>query len=235
MLESLTVTDANGSAVSVTKVSDTRYTFVMPSGQVRVDARFAQGEEEEHVCAADQFTDLDSSAWYHEGVDYVVSNGMMTGTSGTTFAPNSTTTRGMIVTILWRAAGMPAATESAGFRDVASGEWYADAVAWASENGIVNGVGNGLFAPNASITREQFASMMYRYAAYQGYDTSASADLSGYADEGQISDYALQAMRWAVESGLLQGVGGSRLSPESSATRAQAATIMMRFCEGFAD
>ena len=234
VLESLTVTDANGNTIQMTKVSDTRYTFVMPSGQVRVDAHFTQGEED-HVCPSEQFIDMDSNAWYHEGVDYVVSNGMMNGISATTFAPNSTTTRGMIVTILWRAAGMPAATESAGFRDVSSGEWYADAVAWASENGIVNGVGNGLFAPNAIITREQFASMMYRYAAHQGYDTSASADLSGYADEGQISSYAIQPMRWAVEAGLLQGVGGSRLSPESGATRAQAATIMMRFCERFAD
>lgn len=179
------------------------------------------------------FTDVKSGDWFQEAVAYVYDKGMMTGTSATTFAPNSTTTRGMIVTILYRLENEPAAGTSA-FSDVASGAYYADAVAWAAENGVVTGTTDTTFAPDAPITREQMAAILYRYASLKGYDVSQKADLSGYTDAGTISAYASDAMAWANAQGLITGVTDTTLAPKSSATRAQVATILMRFCETIA-
>ena len=177
------------------------------------------------------FGDVQSTDWYYDEVQYVYENGLMSGTSATTFSPDATTTRGMIVTILHRLEGTPAVSTSGTFADVAAGQYYTDAVEWASANGIVGGYGNGRFGPNDPITREQMAAILYRYASYKGYDVAGKADLSGYVDAGQVSSYATEAMEWANLAGLINGTSDTTLSPTASAIRAQVAAILMRFCE----
>ena len=179
------------------------------------------------------FTDVKSGSWFEDAVDYVYAKGMMTGTSATTFAPNSTTTRAMIVTILYRLENEPAAG-TASFTDVASSAYYAKAVAWAAENGVVTGTTETTFAPNSPITREQMAAILYRYAGLKGYDANQKADLSGYTDAGTISAYASDALAWTNAQGLITGVTDTTLAPKNSVTRAQVATILMRFCETIA-
>ena len=161
---------------------------------------------------------------------YVYNNKLMNGTSPDLFSPWATTTRGMIVTILYRYEGSPAAG-GASFPDVPQGEYYAAPVAWAAANGVVNGYETGLFEPQNPITREQMAAILYRYAQRKGLDVSGRADLSIYADAGQVSPYAVDAMAWAVHTGLITGVDSTTLQPGGSAVRAQVATILMRFCQ----
>ena len=177
------------------------------------------------------FTDVKSGDWFYEAVQYVYDKGMMTGVSADRFAPASTTTRGMIVTILYRLENEPAVSGGSAFTDVEIGAWYADAVAWAAANDIVNGTSATTFAPNSPITREQMAAILYRYAAYKGYDVSQKADLSGYTDAASISGYAKDALAWANAQKLITGVTDTTLNPQGSATRAQVATILMRLCE----
>ena len=177
------------------------------------------------------FTDVKSGDWFYEAVQYVYDKGMMTGVSADRFAPASTTTRGMIVTILYRLENEPAVSGELPFTDVEAGAWYADAVAWAAANDIVNGTSATTFAPNSPITREQMAAILYRYAAYKGYDVSQKADLSGYTDAASISGYAKDALAWANAQKLITGVTDTTLNPQGSATRAQVATILMRLCE----
>ena len=141
-------------------------------------------------------------------------------------------TRAMLAQVLYNLEGKPAAT-GAPFQDVAPGQWYANAVAWAAENGIVSGYGNGRFGPNDPITREQLATILHRYASKKGYDTSASASLSGFSDSASVSGYAQEALSWAVGAKLVSGMGNNALNPAGTATRAQVATILMRFCENF--
>lgn len=176
------------------------------------------------------FTDVKTADWYYDAVQYVYEKGMMTGTGATTFSPNNTTSRGMIVTILHRLDGTPSATGAA-FTDVPAGQWYTDAVAWASANEIVGGYGDGKFGPDDPITREQMATILYRYSRYKGYDTTVSGSLSGFPDAAKTSSYAADAMGWAVGTGLIAGMDDGTLAPQGSATRAQAATIFMRYCE----
>ena len=178
------------------------------------------------------FTDVREGDWFRPAVAYVYGAGLMNGTGPNTFTPGGTTTRGMIVTILHRLEGSPAAWGGS-FPDVAPGQYYSQAVAWAAANGIVNGYDTGLFKPDASITREQMAAILYRYAAYKGYSVTARADLSAYADAGQVSNYALDAMSWANQAGLITG-SGSSLLPGGDAIRAQSAAILMRFCRNVA-
>lgn len=175
------------------------------------------------------FIDVDENDWFYDAVTYVYSEGMMDGVSDTQFAPNSNLTRGMVVTMLYRLEDEPRVTGSSGFDDVASGAWYADAVTWAAENGIVNGVSDAEFAPNDNITREQLAAILYRYAEYNDYDVSGRDDLSEFTDRSSISSYALDAMRWAVDEGLITGITDTTIEPQGTATRAQAATMFMRF------
>ena len=179
------------------------------------------------------FTDVSSNEWYYDAVKYVYDNGMMNGIDSTTFSPNNTTTRGMIVTILHRLEGEPSAA-AAGFTDVASGQWYTDAIAWAAANDIVNGYSETEFGPNDTITREQMAAILYRYASFKGYDVTATASLSDYTDAALISGYATAAMQWANAEGLITGVTNTTLNPQGNATRAEVATILMRFCETIA-
>ena len=228
-LEKLTVTDANGNAVSVTKVSDTKYTFKMPASKVTVKATFEKAE----LVSSLPFTDVDVDDWFYEAVEYVYDNGMMNGTTSTKFGPNAQLTRGMIVTILYRLENEPAVSGN-DFVDVNPSQYYADPIAWAAKNGIVTGYGDGTFGPDKSITREQLAAILYRYASYKGYDVSKSADLSAYTDADSVSSYAKDAMAWANAEGLITGVTATTLNPTGTATRAQVATILMRFCENIA-
>ena len=176
------------------------------------------------------FTDVKSNDWYYQSVQYAYDNGLFSGVSHDSFAPGDSMDRSMLVTVLHSLDGKPA-TGKGGFTDVADGAWYANAVAWAAEHGIVSGVSDSAFAPNGAITREQLAVMLYRYAQYKGYDVSKTADLSGYADQGSISDWAAQAVQWACGSGLMTGRSANSLAPAGTLTRAEAATMLKAFCE----
>ena len=204
-----------------------KVTSVKLNGNTTVYAKWTENA----VTPTLPFTDVKSGDWFYEAVQYVYDKGMMTGVSADRFAPASTTTRGMIVTILYRLENEPAVSGGSAFTDVESGAWYADAVAWAAANDIVNGTSATTFAPNSPITREQMAAILYRYAAYKGYDVSQKADLSGYTDAASISGYAKDALAWANAQKLITGVTDTTLNPQGSATRAQVATILMRLCE----
>lgn len=178
------------------------------------------------------FSDVRIADWFYNDVKYVYEKGMMAGTAADVFAPNTTTTRAMIVTILYRLEGSPAVTGTSAFVDVPAGQWYTDAVNWAAANQIVKGTSATTFAPNASITREQMAAILYRYAQYKGYDVTKKADLSGYSDNGQVSAYAKDALAWANAAKLINGVTNTTLAPQGNATRAQVSAILHRFCDG---
>lgn len=178
------------------------------------------------------FKDVKTADWFYNDVKYVYEKGMMAGTAADVFAPNTTTTRAMIVTILYRLEGSPAVTGTSAFVDVPAGQWYTDAVNWAAANQIVKGTSATTFAPNDSITREQMAAILYRYAQYKGYDVTKKADLSGYSDNGQVSAYAKDALAWANAAKLINGVTNTTLAPQGNATRAQVSAILHRFCDG---
>lgn len=180
------------------------------------------------------FVDVPPYAWFADPVDYVYAKGLMTGISDTLFDPYGNTTRGMIVTILWRMNGQPAPSAACRFADVAKDSWYESAVAWAAENGIVNGCSETEFKPDANITREQLAAMLFRYAQYKGYDVSVgeSTNILSYTDSMTVSGYAIPAMQWACGAGLINGIDGA-LQPAGFANRAQAAAILARFCQAF--
>ena len=229
-LDTLTVTDSKGKELELTNKGGGKYTFEMPSGKVTVEAEFVQEEAAELP-----FTDVPENAWYYDAVAYAYENGWMNGTTSTTFAPGSTTSRGMIVTILHRIEGKPSIQESSAFLDVPLDAWYADAVDWAAEHGIVEGYSDTAFGPNDPITREQMAAILYRYAQYKGYDVSAKADLNKFTDADEISNYALEALQWANAEGLINGKGDGVLDPKGQATRAEAAVILTRFNEVVAE
>ena len=179
--------------------------------------------------AAGTFSDVSPEDWFYTDVLYASEHDLMNGVGGGKFAPDAATTRAMIVTVLHRIAGEPEASKAAAFKDVASDAWYAKAVDWAAEQGVVNGKSADSFAPEDAITREQFAAILYRYAKASGMDISGKADLSGFADAALISDYAKNALAWANAAGLINGVSATALDPAGNATRAQAAAILHRF------
>lgn len=220
---------------SVGKV--TEYTFDEVSKAHTITATFEEvSEEVEEVPETEvSYADVKDSDWFKEAVDYVTQNGLMAGVGEGKFAPTISTDRGMIVTILWRIEGQPSATAKASFTDVAQGEYYAEAVAWAAENKIVEGYGNGLFGPKDTITREQMASILYRYSKFKDYDTTQRGmAVSEFSDYSSISSWALESVTWAVNADLLSGVNESQLDPNGKATRAQVASILMRYCEDVA-
>lgn len=178
------------------------------------------------------FSDVRIADWFYNDVKCVYEKGMMAGTAADVFAPNATTTRAMIVTILYRLEGSPAVTGTSAFVDVPAGQWYTDAVNWAAASQIVKGTSATTFAPNDSITREQMAAILYRYAQYKGYDVTKKADLSGYSDNSQVSAYAKDALAWANAAKLINGVTNTTLAPQGNATRAQVSAILHRFCDG---
>ena len=221
-LVKLTVVDEDGDKINVryhAKTGD--YTFTMPASEVTVKAVFDSDLP---------FKDVSVDSWYYDAVSYVYRNGLMNGISATRFAPNAKLNRAMIAQVLYNLEGETRSYPTV-FSDVADSAWYADAVNWAADKGIVEGYGNGKFGPEDNITREQMAAILYRYADYKGYDVRASARLSGFADEDQVSDWAEEAMSWAVAEDLMDGKGNNRLDPTGTATRAEVATILMRFCE----
>lgn len=181
------------------------------------------------------FSDVQPAAWYYDAAKYAYDTGLFSGTSDTTFSPGAAMTRSMLVTVLYRMEGSPAVAATSVFSDVKAGQYYTDAVIWANANGIVDGYDSGTFGPADRITREQLAAILYRYAAYKKYDISASAQsgITGYKDTAAVSAYAVPAIRWACGATLIQGDNGN-LMPGSSATRAQAAAILMRFCQSVA-
>lgn len=199
-------------------------TYKQEGSAVTVKAVFAAQETDPDF----PFTDVAKGSWYYEGVRYAYENGLMSGTGEGTFSPDLPTSRGMLVTILYRLAGSPAAG-SASFTDVAKGRWYADGVAWASANGVVSGYPDGSFRPNDTITRGQMAAILYQYARIQGKLDDSRADLSIFSDLDSLSAYAKEPMSWAVAQGLFSGVSADTLAPGGSTTRAQAAVILTAF------
>lgn len=228
-LDKLTVTDGSGKSVSTVKKSDTVYTFTMPASAVKVGVSYVKANE---TPSETKFNDVSANDWFASAVDYVTGKGMMNGTADNTFSPKANTTRGMVVTVLYRLENQPS-TSAASFTDVASGAYYANAVAWANANGIVSGYGSGKFGPNDKVTREQLAAILYRYAQYKKYDVSVGEDTNilSYDDAQSISSYAIPAIQWACGAGVVTGKSGSKLDSKGNATRAEVAAMLMRFCE----
>lgn len=230
----LTVTDANGKTVALTDLGSGKYTFKMPSAKVNVGFKTTTDQpcDGGKDCPSAPFTDVDTAKWYHLSVDYVLTHKMMNGVSSRTFAPNANLTRGMLVQILYNLEGKPKGT-AANFSDVQADAWYAEAVGWAASNKVVTGYADGTFRPNAAVTREQAAAILYRYAKSKGIDVSVgeNTNILSYVDVQQASEYAIPALQWAVGAGVLNGKNGSRLAPTGTATRAEIAAIMQRWCE----
>lgn len=222
-VQRITVTDEDGQRLKLTENRDGTYSFTMPSGAANVYVRFSG--------SGLPFADVPSGSWYYDDVAYVYDTGLMTGLTATAFGPNLSTTRGMIVTILWRMENEPAAKHGCPFADVRRGSYYEQAIAWASENGIVTGFDASTFAPDRAITREQLAAILFRFAAYRGMDAvTLRENLSSFQDQAAISAYAVSALNWAVGEGLMQGTG-DKLEPTGSATRAQVAAMLRRFIQ----
>lgn len=230
----LTVTDANGKTVALTDLGSGKYTFKMPSAKVSVGFKTTADQpcDGGKDCPSAPFTDVDTAKWYHLSVDYVLTHKMMNGVSSRAFAPNANLTRGMLVQILYNLEGKPKGT-AANFSDVQADAWYAEAVGWAASNKVVTGYADGTFRPNAAVTREQAAAILYRYAKSKDIDVSVgeNTNILSYVDVQQASEYAIPALQWAVGAGVLNGKNGDRLAPTGTATRAEIAAIMQRWCE----
>lgn len=220
-LAALTVTDKNGNDVALTNNGDGTYTFKMPASKVTVKATFTKD------IVTLPFIDVHPGDWFYDPVCFVYENGLMTGTSATTFEPNTSLSRAMLVAVLHRLEGSPQASVC-DFTDVAEGDWYAQAVNWAASVGVVNGFDDGTFQPNAAITREQMAAILRNYAAYKGLDVTAADDLANYSDASSVSDWAKESIQWAVGSGLLGGYEDSTLRPQGTTTRAEVASVLQR-------
>ncbi|MFQ9473377.1 MAG: S-layer homology domain-containing protein [Oscillospiraceae bacterium] len=223
-LDELTVTDAKNKDLKVTKRSETTYTFHMADSKVTVEASFTKDGTVQKPDT--RFDDVAKSAWYYKAVEYVAENGIMSGVSAREFAPNAGFSRAMLAQTLYAMSGKPTVKAEGTFADVAANAWYADAVNWAAEKGYVSGVGDGKFAPDASITREQMALILYRYA---GSPDASGMVLQEFADGDSVSAYAVDAIRWAVHEGLISGMENNTLAPQGTATRAQVAQILMNF------
>lgn len=231
-VDKVTVTDASGKPVELRPNGDGTYSFTQPSGAVIITVTFKVLTDvsecpRDASCPMSGYTDLNMGEWYHDGIHYCLDEGLMDGVDAGMFAPNATTSRAMIVTILWRLQGSPEVEATETFTDVSPDAWYAKAIAWAVAEGVADGYGEGLFGPNDAITREQLAAMLWRYAARP----ESEGGLSAFADGAETSAWAQQAVSWAVSLGLINGVDSDRLDPKGQATRAQTATILMRFAQ----
>lgn len=211
----------NGKSVGAVKT----YTIDKLTVSTRIEVEFTNGKL--------PFTDVRESDWFYEDVAFAYENGLFAGTSDTTFSPNASMTRAMLVTVLYRLEGQPAVNGRSGFSDVQYNGYYEDAVTWAADNGIVNGTSTTTFSPNANVTREQMAAILYRYAQYKKYNTAASSGLNGFTDHASVSGYAAASLEWAVAEKLVNGSNG-KLMPTGNATRAQVAAILHRFVENVA-
>lgn len=231
VLQSLTATCAAAApgTVPLQEKGEGIYTFAMPAGDVTVTGTFALKEEEEEPWPPFPFTDVPETMWYYDSVYYVYAHGLMNGTAATLFSPGNPTTRGMLVTILYRMEGSPQGAGWGPFTDVTPGAYYAQPIAWAAWNGIVNGITSTTFAPDRNVTREQMAAILYRYTAWKGWDVSQQGNLFQFTDWQKVQTYARTPLAWAVASGLIQGKENQRLDPGGPATRAEVATILQRF------
>lgn len=227
-VDKVAVTDKNGNKIEVTQKPNGDFTFKQPSGKVTITVTFKPA-----VPSDFPFIDVPEDAWYRGAVEYVYNNGLIMGVAPNLFAPNMTTDRGQLVTMLWRLAGEPQAENSTGFNDVPSNAYYAKAVAWAAENGITAGFEDGSFRPTTGLSREQMAALFMKYAQAMGIDTTARADISGYTDVNPNS-WSYEALSWAKAVGLLNGVGDATMAPQATATRAQIAAVLQRYCETIA-
>ncbi len=219
-LESLTVLDSRGSEIALTDQGDGKYTFTMPSRKVTVQASFAP--------VPLPFEDVPTGAWYEEAVRYAYTHGIMEGMSATTFVPGKSLTRAEAVQILYNLEDQPTVSGTATFPDLVY-EWYKPAIAWAEQTSVVDGYEDGTFRPDEPVTRQEFAQMLYNYAAYKGYDLTAQGDLSSFPDGNEVQEWAVPAMAWANGNALINGHDDGTLEPGGTATRAQAASILMRF------
>ena len=231
VLDKLTVTDADDEKITVKEKGENEYTFTMPDAKVTVKATFVKETEEKPETAELPFTDVTEGNWFYKAVAYVYEQKLMSGVSETEFAPQTSLTRAMLAQVLYNMENQPEVTTTGAFTDVPDHQWYANAVNWAASENIVAGMGDGIFAPNSPVTREQMAAILYRYAQYKGYDTTKTADISDFADGNKTSAWAVPAMQWAVGTGLISGQGDGILAPNGTATRAEVAQILMNFCE----
>ena len=229
-VDGVVVEDANGNEIEVTQNQDGTYSFTQPDGKVTITVTFrCDGGE---LCPGHHLTDVSKDAWYHAAVDYVVAHGIMEGMSATTFSPNTEVTRAQAVQILYNLEGQPdISDENLGYpyEDVNAEEWYGNAVYWARITGVATGYGDGTFQPGDSITRQEFAQMLYNYAKYKGYDLTAAGDLSQFPDSNTVADWAEAAMSWANGNELSNGHDNGTIDPTGTTIRAQAASILMRF------
>lgn len=218
------IADVLADGVSVGRVSEYRFTSVRANHTI--EARFV------HDCPGKNYADVDVEQWYHEGIDFVLAKGLFVGTSSVLFEPEAPMTRAMAVMILYRLAGSPRPSGGSPFADVPDGAWYAPAVAWGAETAVVEGYGGGRFGPGDPVTREQFAVILRRYAEHAGRDVAADrgTEILTCADAGDISGYALTAVKWACGLGLFESGGGARMNPGSALSRAETAALFMRFC-----
>lgn len=249
-VDKIEIVDDEGDKIDAKKVDDedNEYTFRMANCDVTVTVTFKEEgkttedtdkeedkDDESTETTELNFTDVKESDWFFKGVEYVVDKGVMSGVSENQFDPSGKLTRAMLVQMLYNMESRPACDAENAFIDVPVGQWYTDAVIWANDAKIVSGMGDGLFAPNMEITREQMVAMLYNYAKYKGYDVTASADLSAFADTASVSTWAQPAMQWAVAEGYISGMGDSQLAPQGTATRAEIASVIMRFMEATAE
>ena len=248
VVDKIEIVDDEGDKIDAKKVEDkdNKYTFRMANCDVTVTVTFKEEgkttedtdkeeDKDDEETTELNFTDVKESDWFFKGVEYVVDKGIMSGVSENEFAPSGKLTRAMLVQMLYNMESRPACDAENAFMDVPVGQWYTDAVIWANDAKIVSGMGEGLFAPNMEITREQMVAMLYNYAKYKGYDVTASADLSAFADTASVSTWAQPAMQWAVAEGYISGMGDSQLAPQGTATRAEIASVIMRFMEATAE
>ena len=246
VVDKIEIVDAEGDKIDAKKVEDedNEYTFRMANCDVTVTVTFKEEgktttEDKEETDETEEtttpetitFSDVKESDWFYKGVSYVVENGMMNGMGDNQFAPNAPLTREMLAVVLYNMEKQPESTGVNPFADVKADMWYTDAIVWANANGIVAGYDDSTFGLGDSITREQLAAILYRYAQLKGYDVTEKADLTGYTDSTSISSYAVEAMQWANANGIVNGMTETTLAPQGTATRAQVATMLMNFCE----
>ena len=224
-LADLSVTMPSGYEVKLEHVRANVFRFAMPGVRVEVDADFE--------LASMPFTDVSRGQWFYSYVYYAYTTGLMDGVSYYSFAPDSASTRAMVVQILYRMAGSPYVSGTSGFGDVSAAAWYSDAVTWAVRNNVVEGRSDTVFDPNAAVSRQELATMLYRYARLRGYSTAAgeNTNILSYKDVSGVSDYAFSALQWACGEGIVNGTGGGYLSPHNNATRAQLAAMLYRFSD----
>ena len=225
-VDEVLVEDEDGNAIKVTQNPDGTYTFTQPDGKVTITVTFrCDGGE---LCPSYHLTDITKGEWYHAAVDYVVKQGIMAGTSATTFDPNGKLTRAMAVQILYNLEGQPIVTGTTSFAD-STAHWAATPIAWAEQTDVVDGYEDNTFRPENNVTRQEFAQMLYNYAAYKGYDLTAKGDLSQFTDGDSVREWAVTAMSWANGNALINGHDDGTLEPGGTTIRAQATSILMRF------